>query len=82
MYGSILDFDQDGKISVDDFEKLAVKYLVKTETRYTQIYSELTQKKLENDWKSHKDYLDNLTLMAMAIWEKNKFQILSRKHIK
>lgn len=51
IYGSILDFNGDGKITIEDFENLAVKYLVKPDTRYVWIYVEITPRKWEKDWK-------------------------------
>ena len=33
LYGTILDCNNDGKVSVEDFEALAVKFLVRPESK-------------------------------------------------
>jgi hypothetical protein len=51
LYSHILDFNSDGRVSLEDFEALAVKYLARTEKKYLSHNKETTQRMFENVFK-------------------------------
>jgi hypothetical protein len=49
LYNHILEFNSDGRVSLEDFEGLAVKYLARVEKKYKLSYTGITPRTYEND---------------------------------
>lgn len=51
LYNHILDFNRDGRVTIDDFEALAVKYLARAEKKYLSSHQEPIQRTSERGFK-------------------------------